>query len=91
MRWPWSKKEETATCQCGHERCYHEHGKGRCHVDMTDEASDEDKARNPHGYWICACQAYIPDRGGDDDNGKPGTPVDPEVEELNKMYAIKER
>jgi hypothetical protein len=90
MRWPWSKKQlEPGKCQCGHERSYHHEGRGRCYVDMSDSASDEEKERFPHAFWSCACQVYIPDKDDNDGDDKPHTPVDPEVNALEKMVGLK--
>lgn len=77
--WPFTKKEneflKPGECECGHNRCSHKNGKGRCKG-----------IRQYETYWAnCSCQIYIPkkDDGGDDDTVPAPTPA-----ELEKMFQI---
>lgn len=78
----WWKQDEPqpaelkpGCCECTHQRCCHERGKGRCHA-IEPEWVEKG--------FICACQIFIPkkDDGGGD---APQVPVDPELAELRKM------
>jgi len=61
-------------CECEHERCCHENGKGRCHAEFPP---DEEW---PKGAW-CACQIFIRD-DSDETNPQPETPSPAELEKL---------
>ena len=92
--WPFKKKEieiETSVvelkpgiCECDHNRCYHEKGVGRCHVNMDHTHKKEDLQGI---HWRCACEIYIrkSDSGGDN---PPEIPDDPEVVELKKIAGL---
>ena len=70
------------TCQCSHIRSLHQDGLGACHAAFPpDEETD---------YWTeCACQIYIPDKGGDvGNNDDSSSPPDPVVIELNRMASL---
>ena len=59
-------------CECGHKRCLHVNGKKECK------------------YAVCKCQIFIFDLDDDDDenggdNPEP-QPIEPEVEELERMF-----
>ncbi len=74
-------------CECDHERCNHVDGRGKCQVDVTDETPKELLDRFPSQTWTCACQIYIPDKDGGDDN-PPETPIEPEIVELKKLAGM---
>jgi hypothetical protein len=66
------------TCQCGHERCHHMEGKGKCSVAYRH---DSDGIR-----WGCACQIYIPRRDKGYVDPPPSSPSPSgEVEELERL------
>lgn len=65
---------EPEECQCGHDRCHHTQGIGKCHVDVTEEGDKQS--------YVCACQVFIKKRNGGDDD----PPVTPSPEELEKLY-----
>ena len=67
-------------CECEHERCCHDHGKGRCRVSYPPDKEWPEGAE-------CACQIFILDRDSGDGEGTPSTPVDPEVAELERMVS----
>ena len=67
------------TCECGHGRCHHYAGRGHCGVGYPVREGW------PHGS-VCACQRFILDKRDDGDDEKAEPPVDPEVEELEKIY-----
>lgn len=61
-------------CECGHARCNHIGGNGKCMATEPEwEAGD-----------VCACQLYIRDDDADDGDAEP-EPTDPEVAELEKL------
>lgn len=67
-------------CECGHLRCTHDSGKGRCRGSFPP--SDQFKE------WTgCSCQVFIQDDEDDDDSDDetPDVPTDPEVAELERM------
>lgn len=63
------------TCECDHERCSHEKGTGRCHVEYP-----------PDKEWPlgagCACQIFILDK----DDGEDPVPEAPTPSQLERMY-----
>jgi hypothetical protein len=63
-------------CECGHIRCLHVGGKGKCA-----------KSYPPSDKWptgaICACQMFI--KNNDDDDGED-EPETPSPEELERLY-----
>lgn len=61
-------------CECGHDRCIHVGGKGRC---TAEHPSDKEWPRGAH----CAFQLFILD-DDDDDEGEPETPTPSELEKL---------
>jgi len=80
----WNKRESepevemtAGDCECGHSRCCHENGKGRCHVHYPADKEWPNGAQ-------CACQVFIRDDDYEDDD-TPETPIDPEVAELERM------
>jgi hypothetical protein len=84
MRLPWSKKQpepelKPQICQCTHIRSVHEQGKSRCHAGYP--VDDE----WPHGAH-CACQIFIPYKDPGDD--EPPKPVDPSLDEIEKIYKL---
>ena len=67
-------------CECGHSRCCHKDGKGRCGVGYAPNSED-----NETNHWLqCACQIFILDDDNDDDD--ESDPVNPEIDELEKIY-----
>ncbi len=74
---PEEEQLKPEICQCDHERCCHEKGKGKCHVGYPPGKEW------PYGA-SCACQLFIKDDDSDDDD-EPETPVDPDIAELNKI------
>jgi hypothetical protein len=93
----WRKPEpkpeflKPGICQCGHIRSAHSDGVGKCHCDVTDKCSDQQKSRLEHGqFFACACQIYIPKRddGGGDAPDAPDPEKDEELEELRKMAGV---
>lgn len=64
-------------CECGHLRCSHVGGKGRCTM-----------AWPPSEKWPtgsrCSCQTFILDKDDGDDEEEPETPSPSELEELYK-------
>ena len=68
-------------CECGHARCSHKKGKGKC---CAAHPPDEESAE----WSDCSCQIFILDDDDDDgDDPEPETPADPSVEELNKLMS----
>lgn len=65
-------------CECGHERCCHERGIGRCTVGYPADNEWPDGAQ-------CACKVYIfdPDADDGDDDGLPA----PSPDELESLYS----
>jgi hypothetical protein len=63
-------------CECGHLRCSHIGGKGKCTL-----------AWPPSEKWlngsICSCQVFIPKKDNDNREEEPETPS---PEELERLY-----
>jgi len=78
MFW-WSKPKEPlkpGICECGHARCLHKKGTGRCNKNW----GPSDKHL---GYLsVCACEIYIPKKDDNDDDPQPDTPSPSELEAL---------
>ena len=67
-------------CECGHARCYHTDGIGKCRVGYEPNTEE-----NKTSEWIlCACQVFIRDDDDDDDDDN-NSPADPDVKELERM------
>jgi len=67
-------------CECGHRRCNHVAGKGKCSCAIC---KPDDKHTE---YWgLCACQTFILDKEEDDDDDEE-EPETPSPEELERMY-----
>ena len=67
------------TCECGHTRCVHYEGRGRCKAGYPPKTED-----NPSDEWrFCACQIFIRDDDEDDDP-EPETPTPSELADLYK-------
>lgn len=62
-------------CECGHSRCVHERGIGRCGVQYHPDGECD-------AWTICACQIYIRDNDSDDGDDDPT----PTPAELERMY-----
>lgn len=65
------------TCECGHDRCSHVDGKGKCCAGFPADKEWPDGAD-------CACQIFI----RDDDDGPDGAPEAPSPTELEKLYKL---
>ena len=76
---PPMKGLEPDDCMCGHMRCSHTKGIGRCHGYFTPDEETKEWTR-------CACQIFITDGGrGDDDEDDPEPDI-PTAEDLHKLY-----
>lgn len=79
----WNRKPKVeevmkpGKCECEHERCCHEKGKGKCHASFPPDKEW------PYGSG-CACQVFILD---DDDDAGP-LPETPTPSELEKIYQL---
>lgn len=62
-------------CECEHERCAHEFGKGKCRACYPADKEWPDGAE-------CACQIFILDEDSDDDH----QPESPSPEELERLF-----
>jgi hypothetical protein len=69
----------TGICECNHSRCRHTNGKGPCHEAILN---------NGVVRRYCTCQVFIPKGDGGCGNDGNNQPVDPEVEELRRMYKM---
>lgn len=65
-------------CECGHMRCCHSGGAGKCAVGYPPSAEW------PNGSQ-CACAVFIFDPDADDDDEDGDTPT-PSPEELERLY-----
>lgn len=82
----WNKNSESAPveplkpgiCECGHLRCCHINGIGRCTLAWP---ANEKWPSGSH----CACTVYIFDPGEDDDKGDED-PETPSPEQLERLY-----
>jgi hypothetical protein len=64
-------------CECGHLRCSHDEGRGRCRGSWPPDEKNKD--------WTgCSCVLYIYDPDEDDDD--PDSAPCPSPEELERMY-----
>jgi hypothetical protein len=65
-------------CVCGHFRCVHTDGKGKCHAGLAPHSE-----YNPTDAWLyCICQIFIEKR--DDHSNRQTESLSPE--ELEKLY-----
>lgn len=81
----WSRKKPVPTpplapgeCECGHIRCAHEKGRGRCVVYFDGEYLGKPQRMK------CGCQIFILDDRDDDDDDPEDAPT-PSPEELERM------
>ena len=75
MSW-FNRKDERlipGDCECGHERCSHVKGKGRCMAQYPPDSECKE-------WSECACQLYIREDEGEDENESP-TPSPEQLEE----------
>ncbi len=78
----WNRPKEIlkpGLCECGHSRCVHKKGKGRCKGEFAPD--------NDTPFWTdCSCVVYIKD---DDDDGYDGYQPTPSPAELEKLYELR--
>lgn len=65
-------------CECGHLRCTHFNGRGRCASQYPPDAENAE-------WRGCACQIFILDDDDDDSDDEP-EPITPSTDELERMY-----
>ena len=65
------------TCECGHARCHHIGGKGKCGAAWPPKTTHNDSDE----WRYCACHIFILDDDDDGDND-PETPTPSELERL---------
>lgn len=79
MKWPFRKEIpeqlKPGNCECGHGRCSHRRGGGRCSGQFPPDKETPE-------WTICTCQIYIRDS---DNDGSP-EPETPTPSELEKLY-----